>query len=407
MAIEHLAKEIKSSTTTMTSVPKPLKFLRPHYAALVTMYDSLIAAAATPGAHAALEQNCLALADVLSVLAMTMAAPGTRDSLRYKLAGNRTDLGQWGHEYLRSLAGQIGQEYTARTTRVGEAKPAAVGATAEAAAGEAADVSDLLGLVNEIAPFHLRHNAEAEAIDLLVEVQQLPKLLEMGHIDDKNFQRVCLYLLRMADYMPDPDDLSEMLKTAFEIYRSKGKFHDAARVALRMGGDAALLTQLFAECPEDSSRHQIAFLLARHRSSYEHGDDEKVNEIIGNAGLSENFLALARDLDVTEAKTPEDIYKSHLAETGGFSRRRDAGGANVDSARANLASTFVNAFVNAAYGQDSLVTPEGNTWLYKNKEQGMMSAAASLGMILLWNVEEGLTQIDKFLYSSEASFDLF
>ena len=31
MALEHLAKEIKSATASMTSVPKPLKFLRPHY----------------------------------------------------------------------------------------------------------------------------------------------------------------------------------------------------------------------------------------------------------------------------------------------------------------------------------------------------------------------------------------
>ena len=31
----------------------------------------------------------------------------------------------------------------------------------------------------------------------------------------------------------------------------------------------------------------------------------------------------------------------------------------------------------------------------------MMSAAASLGLVLLWNVEEGLTQIDKFLYSND------
>merc|ERR1719296_515264 len=102
-----------------------------------------------------------------------------------------------------------------------------------------------------------------------------------------------------------------------------------------------------------------------------------------------------------DPKTPEDIYKSHLAETGGYSRnRRDSSGANVDSARANLASTFVNAFVNAGFGQDKLMTPD-NEWLYKNKDHGMLSAAASLGMILLWNVEEGLTQIDKFLYSSE------
>jgi len=58
--------------------------------------------------------------------------------------------------------------------------------------------------------------------------------------------------------------------------------------------------------------------------------------------------------------------------------------------------------VNAGFGDDKLMTNNpDNEWLYKNKDHGMMSAAASLGMILLWNVEEGLTQIDKFLYSSE------
>lgn len=31
----------------------------------------------------------------------------------------------------------------------------------------------------------------------------------------------------------------------------------------------------------------------------------------------------------------------------------------------------------------------------------MMSATASLGMILQWNVDEGLSQIDKYLYSPE------
>lgn len=37
--------------------------------------------------------------------------------------------------------------------------------------------------------------------------QRLKKLLELPHVDDKNYERVCLYLLRMADYMSDPDDL--------------------------------------------------------------------------------------------------------------------------------------------------------------------------------------------------------
>uniref|UniRef100_A0A672ZS15 26S proteasome non-ATPase regulatory subunit 2 n=1 Tax=Sphaeramia orbicularis TaxID=375764 RepID=A0A672ZS15_9TELE len=54
-----------------------------------------------------------------------------------------------------------------------------------------------------------------------------------------------------------------------------------------------------------------------------------------------------------------------------------------------------------AYGKDKLLTDDGNKWLYKNKDHGMLSAAASLGMILLWDVDGGLTQIDKYLYSSE------
>uniref|UniRef100_A0A8D3CMM0 26S proteasome non-ATPase regulatory subunit 2 n=1 Tax=Scophthalmus maximus TaxID=52904 RepID=A0A8D3CMM0_SCOMX len=54
-----------------------------------------------------------------------------------------------------------------------------------------------------------------------------------------------------------------------------------------------------------------------------------------------------------------------------------------------------------AFGQDKLLTDDGNKWLYKNKDHGMLSAAASLGMILLWDVDGGLTQIDKYLYSSE------
>ena len=90
--------------------------------------------------------------------------------------------------------------------------------------------------------------------------------------------------------------------------------------------------------------------------------------------MPEHFHELARDLDVLEPKTPDDIYKSHL-------EKRPASAAAVDSARANLASTFVNAFVNLGFGADKLMLPEGNKWLYKNKEHGMTSAAASLGAL--------------------------
>ena len=51
------------------------------------------------------------------------------------------------------------------------------------------------------------------------------------------------------------------------------------------------------------------------------------------------------------------------------------GSTNVDSARANLSSSFVNGFVNCGFGQDKLLMEDGNKWLYKNKEHGMNSEA--------------------------------
>lgn len=59
------------------------------------------------------------------------------------------------------------------------------------------------------------------------------------------------------------------------------------------------------------TRKQLAFLLARQQTSFE-TDNEEINDIMNNTKLSEHFKALARDLDIMEAKTPEDIYKSHL-----------------------------------------------------------------------------------------------
>ncbi len=41
------------------------------------------------------------LADVLSVLAMVMGKPELRESLKYRILGSQSDIGAWGHEYVR------------------------------------------------------------------------------------------------------------------------------------------------------------------------------------------------------------------------------------------------------------------------------------------------------------------
>ena len=46
----------------------------------------------------------------------------------------------------------------------------------------------------EIVPFFLKHNAEADACDLLLELEMIHRLTEF--VDKDTYQRVCLYILR-------------------------------------------------------------------------------------------------------------------------------------------------------------------------------------------------------------------
>lgn len=48
-------------------------------------------------------------------------------------------------------------------------------------------------LVDIIAPFFMKSNEEPEAVDLLMEVEALDKLITFS--TSSNFERVCLYLL--------------------------------------------------------------------------------------------------------------------------------------------------------------------------------------------------------------------
>lgn len=388
-ALDHLTTEIRTSTSSMTSVPKPLKFLRAHYDSLKSVYQSWSVS----------HPMKRTMADVMSVLAMTMAERGTMECLKFKLQGTNTDISSWGHEYVRYLSGEISEEYNKRLLE-------------ETEMAEDIDVDDLLALVDDIVPFQMQHNAEAEAADLLMEVQQLKKLIGSPIVDERNYERVCLYLLRSANFLVDPDDLYSIYSTVFAIYSHQKKFTDALRVALRMD-DNDKITETFSAVDtlaassdagsltgEQASviKTQLALVLARHRSCYVlEGDNDELNAIIGNANLSERFLGVARSMDVLDPKSPEDIYKT------ASSKRGAAASAVVESARANLASSFVNGFVNAGFCSDKLMlgAEAGASWVRRNKDHGQLSATASLGAIMMWNLDEGLNKIDPYLNDSE------
>ena len=138
-------------------------------------------------------------------------------------------------------------------------------------------------------------------------------------------------------------------------------------------------------------------MLARQRIPVDLANDELQN-IVNNSILSKQFQNLAKELEILEPKVPEDIYKSHLQDSLRVPVK-------MDTARQNLASVFVNAFVNIAFCKDKLMNvgnseaQESNSWIYKTKESGLISAVASIGALNLWNVDQGLSELDKYLES--------
>jgi 26S proteasome regulatory subunit N1 len=364
-AIDTIKTFIKTSTSSMTAVPKPLKFLRPHYDELTALYEKW-----QPG------PDRDSLADMLSVLGMTYGDEEKLETLKYRLLSRSDDLGSWGHEYIRHLALELGQEYQNRLT-------------------DEREVQDLVELALALVPYFLSHNAEADAVDLLSELEMIEEIPRF--LDENNFGRVCLYMVSMVSLLTFPED-HQFLKTAHDVYMKYNKVAQAMVLAIRLN-DIELVRQDFHSTQDMALRKQLAFLIARQQiwlDAPAETDDQELMDCLNNTYLPDHFKTLAKELNILDPKMPEDIYKTHLENIRG-------GGTSADSAKHNLASAFVNAFVNAGFGDDKmmLVENEQKSWVWKTKEDGMMSTAASLGMLLQWDVEGGLDKIDKYQYAAE------
>eukprot|EP01084_Bolivina_argentea_P066925 122004_1 len=72
-ALNLLKTEIRSSTSSMTSVPKPLKFLKNDYEKIKIFYNKLNKT----------DSGYMEYSDLMSILAMTMEEPQTRLCLKY------------------------------------------------------------------------------------------------------------------------------------------------------------------------------------------------------------------------------------------------------------------------------------------------------------------------------------
>ncbi|XP_032680120.1 26S proteasome non-ATPase regulatory subunit 2-like [Odontomachus brunneus] len=366
LSLSQLRMLIRISTTSTTSVPKPLKYLRTFYPSLKNAYEWLKR-----------EEVKVRFAEILSVLSLAGAPPGSRECLDFCIKGAVDNPGEWGHEYVRQLEIEIVDEW------------------ANAPIKEEQEIRKrLVPLIRSIIAFDMKHNAEIQACDLCLEIGELNFLAV--HLDSTNFMRVCHYLISCAAYSEDTER-RQILEFAAEQYLKFNEYTRAILVALQLA-NSELVFKCFSACPDSLMRSQLAFILARLqdqplRTKY-HGDDAKdIEAILSNGHVNDHFQNLARELDILEPKYLEDIYKSWLI---GGPRQIEH-----DSAKMNLAASFVSGFVHAGFGQDKLMANISDGWVYKNKEHGMLSATASLGLIHLWDVDGGLVPIDKYLYVNE------
>ncbi len=190
-----LKNEINTSTSSMTTIPRPLKFARLHFKEIKEFYDKY-----NPSDQKDIDYK-LMLSDLLSVILTVINETDENGKeltiLSYVLTGSKKDITSWGQEYIRSLCSDIGKEYTERLDKE-EPK------------------NDLLDLVKIIVPYLIKQRCESDAIDLLIEVDCIKDILEF--INENNYKKICLYLLTISNYSADTTEYRNTLELVYSIY---------------------------------------------------------------------------------------------------------------------------------------------------------------------------------------------
>lgn len=187
---------------------------------------------------------------------MTYSDTEPRGTLRYRLlsaslrpAGSPlADPGTWGHEYVRHLAAELGEEFTFRESGAPDPAPEAGKEDAPTPPKIIGTVEDLRALAKECAVFLIGHNAEPDAVDLLEELEIVHEIAQL--VDDNTYGRVCQYMIRhvsstcifivpdarnsCVNLLPPPDDIA-FLRTAHSIYVQHSKFPEALSLSIRLG----------------------------------------------------------------------------------------------------------------------------------------------------------------------------
>lgn len=361
-AYQLLKKEITSSTETMTSIPRPLKFFRQHYEKLKSAY--------TLDSEAGNINRKTLIGDLLCILVLVTDTKET--SLQYILENNLENFFEWGQELVRSLSGEITTEYL---KRLDEDKP----------------YEDLTKLAIKVVTTLLTTNNENEAIDLLIEMDLIDEI--KFYCNPTNYKKICNYLIASSNFAADSIEQRKILEIVYEIYTKYLEYTNALLIAIKLN-EHIYIKSTVLNCPSKATQIQMAFILARSRIPIDFTSlPEDIQSIVKNTKASEIFRQLSRTLDIVDPKHPEDIFKSHLEE------KKE--GIQLESYKTNMSLSIVSSLINAGFGTELLMSKKDNDWLAKNKEEGLVCALAGIGLVNLWDIESGPNEIEKFLDTNE------
>lgn len=478
VATNRMAELLKTAKGSAASVPKPLKFLRPHFDALVAL--------AAKSKHA---ENSKTLNDILSFVSMSRestidmereelreaerkqqaekdekhkprgkakdegkskstkdeeellakaqaAAEAARkqraiyiplfECITYKLRGHPDDLAPWGYEYVRHLSGDL-----VRKVKQMEEEAAAAADDAEenkqekqktaAAAASSADgnarkelediayarpynKSDVLqGMAKRIMSYLVEHQDEPTACDFALELGSLQMVASL--VDTNNVDKIVPYLLATAQYLRSEQELIHQI--CFDLLLRTQRHAPAMRLACTVN-KAAWMEKTFTECRDDRVKTQLALMLGHFRASFHLSEEEqaatgkshKFDEFgphVDNEKLSEYFRTVSKALDNVAPRSPAEIFKEHVMDKHLVPQV-------ANSHMHNLAMSFVSGLVNAGSGEDTLIGGNaGDSWIFQTKEHRQLSAVANVGLLHLWDHEDGINDVMRFQQHPDAA----
>nr|PVC51933.1 26S proteasome regulatory subunit [Theileria orientalis] len=301
----------------------------------------------------------------------------------------------------------------------------------------------------------LRNKRYVEAVRIALKLNDHVRVMEvLNSCEDKNVLKQVSLFLNTSNLYINTLATSELAASAAAISSKMGRpgalsgYGTSASLRYGLGGGSRMAVD------EVSS--------GRMNLDGETGEnDAELDETLVYLNRGENrsslFMSMCKELDILEPKHPSEVFKGYPSKSN-LSLNQTLSGVSIDSARDNLSYTFVSAFINCGSSMENLINPqyrpssvyaegsgegergdgtgsgsgrsstEGmNTaagdgsssatsttnaaaelfkpkdgeWVFKHQGYGLMCASASLGLVHLWNLDEGLSAIDKYQYSSD------